>query len=168
MNTTIREALPGDTNALLKLMRGLAEFEGYLDRFAVDEAALKHHAFKKKSFTALVAEQYDKQIAGMLVYYFLPFTYDLTPWLFIKELYVEPEFRGQAIGEQLLQTAALACEQRGGQKMVWSVLANNTQAQRFYQRLGAKHDVAWLPFGMNNNSIKALTNRALTSDSNRP
>lgn len=169
---TIREAQPNDTKALLALMRKLAKFEGYLDQFTITDAALKHHAFEKGSFKALVAErsdtQSDNQLVGMLVYYFLPFTYDLTPWLFIKELYVEPAFRGQAIGELLMQKTAQICRQHGGQKMVWSVLSDNVRAQHFYQRLGAQHDVAWQPYGLDSPAIDQLADSDITSGLNTP
>lgn len=137
-------------------MRSLAKFEGYLDQFAITESVLAEHVFKTRSVQVLVAENSDQRLVGMLVFYFLPFTYDATPWLFIKELYVEPEHRGQAIGEQLMRKAARICQDTEGQKMVWSVLSENKPAQRFYQRLGGQHDHAWLPFSLGSNEINTL------------
>lgn len=48
-----------------------------------------------------MAEDNDK-IVGMLVYYFLPYTAQHRTAIYMKELYVNEEYRGRKIGEQLM------------------------------------------------------------------
>jgi len=141
----IRPAVKADCPALLELMKGLAEFEGYLDQFRVSVADLEQRGFPGNGvpeFYALVAEQ-KGALRGMLVYYFIPFTFDLRPTLFIKELYVEAGARGVGAGEQLFTAARKAAIDKGCGRMKWDVLHDNAAAQRFYQRQGARHDDHW-------------------------
>ena len=136
----IRQAKASDSEQLLNLMKELAVFEGYSDNFKVTKKIIEEQI--NTDFFALVAEN-NKKLTGVLVYYFLPFTYDKTPWLFIKELYVKEKFRGQKVGEKLMQQAEIICKIKGGSKMTWSVLSTNLHAQNFYQSLGASHNKDW-------------------------
>ncbi len=136
----IRHANAQDSEQVLSLMKQLAIFEGYINNFEVTDKVIK--AQINHSFYALVADDGNK-IVGLLVYYFLPFTYDMAPWLFIKELYVDENSRGQNIGQLLMLKAQNICQQKGGSRMTWSVLSTNFHAQNFYQSLGASHDKDW-------------------------
>lgn len=138
----VRHATEADCLRVLELMKELADFEGYLDKFRVTTDSLKHQYICEKRFHILVAE-HEKRVEGILVYYFLPFTYDLTPWLFIKELYVSGHCRGNGAGEQLFRHARLECLALGGTKMKWEVLADNKRAQSFYAKQGALTEQAW-------------------------
>ena len=41
-------------------------------------------------------------VAGMLVYFYQPFTYDLKPWMVIKELFVAAKCRGGVLVKHCL------------------------------------------------------------------
>ncbi len=143
----IRHAVASDCEALLALMKKLAEFEDYLDDFVVTENDLLKHGFSQSPaiFTALVAEQ-DSNITGYLVYYLIPFTYDLKPTLFIKELYVDESARGKRLGKRLMQLAITDAKEKGCGRMKWDVLSNNINAQLFYKSFGAEYDARWQGF----------------------
>lgn len=138
----IRPAQLQDCADVLRLMQALAAFEGYLAEFVVTEADLTRLCFNEQRFGILVAEL-DGKIEAMLVYYFQPFTYDLSPWLIVKELFVSANCRGLSLGRQLMMAAATICAEKGGKKMKWEVLTHNVKARRFYQRLGATLAVDW-------------------------
>ena len=144
---TIRHAVASDSEPLLELMKKLAEFEGYLDDFCVTKEDLFTHGFSQSlpTFTALVAEQNSK-IVGYLVYYLIPFTYDLKPTLFIKELFVDKSARGQKIGTKLMQRVIEDDKEKGCGRLKWDVLSDNITAQSFYKSFGAEHDTRWQGF----------------------
>jgi len=75
MAIIIRKATEGDSDKVWRLMKELAIFERYIDSFAITPEIVRESGFQKKSpdFYCIVAEDKD-QIAGMLVYYFLPYT----------------------------------------------------------------------------------------------
>ncbi len=146
----IRHAQNSDSEALLELMKKLAEFEDYIEDFTVTASDLIIHGFsqsegKEPNFTAIVAED-NTTLHGYLVYTLIPFTYDLKPTLFIKELYVDKSVRGKSIGKQLMQRAINDAKEKGCGRMKWDVLSDNINAQSFYKSLGAKHDPRWQGF----------------------
>lgn len=143
----VRWATPGDEPRLLTLMSALADFEGYSEDFCVTEQAITDVFFEQQSAQAIVAESND-QLVGMLVFYLLPFSYDLKPWWFIKELYVEPECRAQALGKSMMQALIDHAKRKGGSKIRWAVLRDNDRAQRFYKSMGAEKDESWDMFNL--------------------
>ncbi len=151
----IRDAKLNETDQILSLMRELAEFEGYIKAFNVTEEDLKKRCFEEGDFSILVA-QVGSKVEGILVYYTLPFTYDLAPWMFIKELYISVECRSLGLGKQLMQAAANACKRKGASKMCWQVLADNDAAQGFYRGLGAQKDPLWENFKLAGDALSAL------------
>lgn len=79
-NIIIRSATKSDSEKIWILMEQLAIFENYIDRFAITPEIVKSSGFSKTppDFYCLVAEDQDT-IAGMLVYYFLPYTAENRP-----------------------------------------------------------------------------------------
>lgn len=138
-----------DLPDVLALMRALAEFEDYLPDFAVTLDALESLYLQQRVFGILVAKYKGSgstengRVAGILVYFFQPFTYDLTPWLIVKELFVSNKFRGQGVGQALMLEAMKVCKALGGSRMKWEVLTQNDAAQAFYQQLGATVEEKW-------------------------
>jgi len=151
----IRDAKLHETDQVLSLMRDLAQFEGYIKAFNVTEEDLKKRCFEEGDFSILVA-RIGSKVEGVLVYYYLPFTYDLTPWMFIKELYISTECRSLGLGKQLMKAAARACIRKGASKMCWQVLADNGAAQGFYTGLGAQKDPLWDNFKLTGNALSTL------------
>ncbi len=145
-NLIVRHAVEADCEDLLALMKKLAIFEKYIDDFAVTKQVLLKHGFSKKpSFIAVVAEQ-DSKLLGYLVYYLIPFTYDLKPTLFIKEFYVNKDSRGKSIGKQLMRFTINDAKEKGCGHMKWDVLSDNIKAQSFYKSFGAEYDSRWQGF----------------------
>ncbi|MBY4677635.1 GNAT family N-acetyltransferase [Marinobacterium arenosum] len=150
----VRDARTEDCDALLTLMRQLARFEGYEDQFRVTAADLLERG-GRGDFHALVADS-GQGLAGMLVYYFQPFSYDLTPWLVIKELYIDARYRGQGLGSQLMQAAAQRCQAAGGSRMRWDVLTDNQPARAFYESLGAEPQCQWQGYQISGDALLQL------------
>jgi GNAT superfamily N-acetyltransferase len=147
-----------DIPQLLDLMRRLAEFEGYAAHFAVDEETLREQGFRRQpaDFHALVAEDAGACLAGMLVYYFVPFTFRARPTLFVKELYVRESVRGRRVGEELMRAAAGEALRRGCAAIKWQVADWNRDGRRFYERLGATADPVWIDYGVSGAALEAL------------
>ncbi len=68
-------------------MEKLAVFEKYIDSFAITPEIVKDSGFRKNppDFHCIVASDIDK-IAGMLVYYFLPYTAQNRPAIYERAL----------------------------------------------------------------------------------
>lgn len=154
----VREALRTDIPELLRLMRELAQFEGYAEAFAVTARELEERGFSEQpQFRArLAVEGEPGRVAGMAVYYVIPFTYDLRPTLVLKELYVDAEWRGAGVGAQLLRAVAGDARRLGCGRMRWDVMKGNEAAEGFYRRLGGKRESYWIAYGINAEGIELL------------
>lgn len=142
----IRAATAADVPELLSLMRELAAFERYLDRFAVTEPELLRRGFPtagEPEFRALVAEGPAGPLAGYAIYYLIPFTYDLKPTLVLKELFVCASRRSAGLGAALLDRVQVEARRRGCGLIRWAVLPDNDRAKEFYRRWGATLDRQW-------------------------
>lgn len=155
LSIDVREAQPKDLTELLELMIRLADFESYRDKFSVTQEDLEQRLFMQKDFHVLVAES-ENQLVGMLVYYYLPFTYDLKPWIYIKELFVNAEFRAMKTGQKLMQALAIEAKRVDATKIRWDVLNTNEPAQKFYSSLGAQADKEWALYGLSKPAITKL------------
>lgn len=147
MAISIRKAIESDSGKIWTLMKDLAVFEKYIDSFAITPGIVRESGFRKNppDFYCIVAEDGDK-IAGMLVYYFLPYTAQNRPAIYMKELYVDESYRGQKIGEQLMNALRAEAERKNCRQIKWTVAPWNEAGVKFYKRLGAKENRDWLNF----------------------
>lgn len=150
MNIIIRKAKESDAEGIWKLMKELAIFEKYIDTFAITPEIMRESGFRKNppDFYCLVAED-NQKIAGILVYYYLPFTAQNKPAVFIKELFVDTNYRGQKIGEKLMSTLKEEAVKNNCGQIKWTVAPWNEDGIRFYKKLGAKENKEWLNFEWN-------------------
>lgn len=153
----IRACRETDIAKLLELMRGLARFERYIDVFAVTEEIVLEQGFKRSppDFHCFVAEEAG-ELAGMVVYYFIPFTAIAKPTLYIKELFVATAGRGKGTGQLLMKAVAEVALRKGCGAIKWQVAPWNKDGIRFYEQLGAKANRDWIDFGMSAEAIRAL------------
>lgn len=148
MNIIIRKAIESDSDGIWKLMKELAIFEKYIDTFAITPEIVRESGFRKKTpdFYCLVAEN-NQKIAGILVYYYLSFTAQNKPAIFIKELY----YRGHKIGEKLMLALKEEAVINNCGQIKWTVAPWNEGGIRFYSKLGAKENNDWLNYEWNLN-----------------
>lgn len=141
----IRRAVASDASQLLSLMRGLARFEGYDDRFAVTVEALLERGFSPErppELTAWVAEL-DGALVGYAVIYVIPYTFDLRPTVVLKELFIDERARGQNFGHGLMSAVIEHARTLNARLIRWQVLPDNVAAKNFYRQHGAGVDADW-------------------------
>ncbi|WP_274572161.1 GNAT family N-acetyltransferase [Neisseria leonii] len=143
----IRPAQREDSRGIWQLMRELAVFERYIDSFAITPEIVEQCGFDKNppDFYCLVAVR-QTEIVGIAVYYFLPFTAQNRPVVFLKELYVDSRCRGQKTGEKLMAALKAEAVRRNCMQIKWTVAPWNTDGQKFYARLGAEQNNDWLHY----------------------
>ncbi|MBI5255012.1 MAG: GNAT family N-acetyltransferase [Burkholderiales bacterium] len=142
----VRPAVASDADALLRLMRGLAHFEGYLDRFTVDAPALLARGLggvAPPQFGAFVAEHDSGALCAHAVWLLTPFTFDLRPTVVLKELYVDAAHRRRGLAAALFRAVQHQAGVLGAGRLQWLVLPDNERAKQLYRALGGQHDTAW-------------------------
>jgi len=134
----IRPARPVDGPALVRLVRGLADFEKLPP--PDDDAArrLIQDAFGPRPRFEVLVAALAADVRGYALFFETYSTFSAAPSLWLEDLFVDAEVRGQGIGLALMRAVArVACE-RGGHRFEWTVLDWNERARRFYQSLGAR------------------------------
>ncbi|GAA4004492.1 GNAT family N-acetyltransferase [Deinococcus rubellus] len=136
-NALLRPAERRDVEAIVGLVRELAEFEHLTDQLELTAERLHPQLFGDRPIVeAVVAE-----VAGHVVGYALFFTNFSTflgkPGLYLEDLYVQPAHRSRGLGRALLQHLAELALTRGYGRFEWSVLDWNAGAIGFYEKLGA-------------------------------
>ena len=150
MNIIIRKAEEKDSEKIWTLMEKLAVFEKYIDSFAITPEVVKNSGFRKSppDFHCIVAEDNDK-IVGILVYYFLPYTAQNKLAIYMKELYMDENYRGRKIGERLMNALWDEALVHNCEQIKWTVAPWNKAGQKFYERLGANQNNEWLNYEWN-------------------
>ena len=150
MNYQIRKMVADDSEQVFVLMEELAVFEKYIDSFAITPKIVRQCGFEKNppDFYAFVAEM-DGDIFGVLVYYYLPYTAQNRPAIYMKELYVAQRARNQQVGEQLINALKDEAKRHQVQTIKWTVAPWNESGIRFYERLGAVQNADWLNYELN-------------------
>ncbi len=143
----IRNADPKDGQALVALVRALAEFEHLPGPDEEAAQRLIQHGFgERRYFEALVAETdaaTAAEVAGFALYFTTYSTFLARPTLYLEDLFVRPEHRRKGIATNLLRRLAAIALERDCGRFEWSVLDWNVNAQRFYEELGAEVLPQW-------------------------
>ena len=138
MPCLIRSATADDVPQILNFIRALATYEKLLDEVVATEATLHQTLFGASPAAEVVLAEVDGRPAGFALYFFNYSTFLAQPGLYLEDLFVAPEFRGQGTGKALLLHLAKIANDRGCGRMEWSVLDWNEPAKGFYRKLGAR------------------------------
>lgn len=138
----IRNATPADISLILGFIRELAEYEKLGHEVVATEADLRQSLFGEKPAAECVIAESGGKPAGFALFFHNFSTFLGKPGLYLEDLYVKPELRGQGVGRKLLAHLARLAVSRGCGRFEWAVLDWNEPAIRFYQGLGARmlHD----------------------------
>lgn len=153
----IREALPGDTGDLLRLIRALADYEREPEAVDATEESLAAALFcPNPKVHAHVAEA-DGRVVGMAVWFLSFSTWTGRHSLYLEDLFVEPAARRHGVGRALLRCLADRALDLGCARMDWSVLDWNEPAMAFYRTLGARPMEEWTTWRVEAEALARLT-----------
>jgi ribosomal protein S18 acetylase RimI-like enzyme len=159
MNTSslqIRRAVVADVPTILSLIRELADFERLSHEVVADEALLRETLFGERPGAEVVMAQVADEVVGFALFFQNFSTFLGRPGLYLEDLYIRPQFRGQGHGEQLLRHLAGICAERRYGRLEWSVLDWNQRAIDFYKSLGAQPMNDWTVFRVTGDALKKL------------
>jgi len=131
----VRQATRADVPTLLRLVRELADFE----KLAPPERAAEERFARDLGhrFEAFVAEE-DGDALGYAIVFETYSTFRAKPILYLEDLFVSPRARRRGVARALMERVTSEARSRGCVRVSWVVLDWNVEAQRFYEKLGAK------------------------------
>jgi GNAT superfamily N-acetyltransferase len=139
----VRAATEADLPEVHALMRGLAEFEDLVDEFVVSVEDLGTWLFGDDPAASVsVAVADDGTIGAMALWYRTFSSFLGRPSIWLEDLFVKAELRGQHFAKALLEH--LGALTQGS--VEWEVLDWNRRAIDFYDSLGAKPVRGWTKY----------------------
>lgn len=141
--TNIRVAKKQDCPRLLELVNELALFERAPEEVTVTLQEFEDAGFGTKPVWKAYVAEADGIIVAMALYYVRYSTWKGCR-LFLEDLIVTEEYRGQGIGKSLFDRIIVEAKEQGFSGMVWQVLDWNEPALNFYKKYEAGIEPGWL------------------------
>jgi GNAT superfamily N-acetyltransferase len=143
MHTVIRKATRADLPQILAFIRALADYEHLSHAVQLSEADLERGGFGPRPFFECLIAEFEGRPAGYALYFFNYSTFRGQPGIYLEDLFVLPELRGQGIGKALLRRVASEAVQNHCGRFEWSVLDWNQPAIDFYHSQGGQLMDEW-------------------------
>ena len=134
--------MPEDLDEILAMVRELAEFEQLADEVVFDRDEFGEHLFGDQAVASVLIAEVDGRTAGMALWFPTFSTFLGRAGIWLEDLYVRTEHRGQGIGTALLHHLRSMTTGR----VEWSVLDWNERAIEVYRGLGARPLDGWTTY----------------------
>jgi len=140
---TIAAAQPADVAAIYDLIHALADYEKLAHEVTGSAADLQQHLFGDRPYAEALIARVNDQPVGFALFFHNYSTFLMQPGIYLEDLFVLPDYRGQGIGKALLRSVGQVAVERGCGRLDWNVLDWNSPAIAFYQRMGAEIKPEW-------------------------
>lgn len=155
---TIKKATIEDSEIIFNFIYQLAEYEKLAHDVTTTPETLGKTLFGSNSNVETIIGYYDEKPVAFALYFFNYSTFKGKRGLYLEDLFVIPEKRGNGIGKQMLKNLAKIAKENDCGRFEWSVLDWNEPAIKFYKSLGAKPMDEWTVFRLNKKEIEDLIN----------
>src|SRR5471032_1843586 len=152
----IERATERDVPLILRLIKGLSEYEKLAHEVTATEAGLRETLFGARPAAEVIIAYAGDTPAGFALFFPNYSTFLAKPGLYLEDLFVVPEWRGHGFGRGLLSHLAKLAVERGCGRFEWSVLDWNEPAIGFYKSLGAKLMDGWSIFRVTGDALRRL------------
>jgi GNAT superfamily N-acetyltransferase len=156
----LRPATEADLDTIIELIRALAEYEREPDAVRLDREELRRYLFGPRPFAEVIlAETATGASAGFALFFHNFSTWEGRPGIYLEDLFVRPEYRGQGYGRALLAALARLALERGCARLEWAVLDWNEPSIQFYRALGAVPMDEWTTYRVTGDALARLSGR---------
>ncbi len=111
---SIRPGRVRDVPMILKMIRGLAEYEHLAHEVKAKAARLRRDGSGRRPYFRTLVCSRGRKVVGFALYFYTYSTFAGRPSLYIEDLFVQPEERGKGAGEALPQAALRAIALHSG------------------------------------------------------
>jgi len=154
----IRDTTEEDIPVIMDLCYQLSVYEK-LEFKGTEEKYRKYGFSEDKIYDCLLVENkgdIGPEYVGVALFYYTFSTFEAKPTLWLEDIFVPEEYRGNGIGTALLkQLCQIAVEKDCG-RVEWTVIDWNEPSRQFYFALGAKAMDEWTTFRMMPEAFKKL------------
>lgn len=153
---SVRPARAGDVAAIAVLIGEFAAFEKLSEWCEVTEKDLEQAIFGKDGFVEALVALSGNVYVGYAIFFPVFKSFRGERSIFLEDLYVTPDERGNGLGFVMLAEVAKYAKTRGFTRMDWQALKWNAPAVDFYKKLGAESDDENLDFRLRGENFNRL------------
>ena len=139
----IRDAQPGDEEAIVALLWEFAAFEKLTHKFRLTREIVARDFMGETRRVQCDVASWDGAVVGVMVWFRTYGTFGGSPGLFLEDVFVRPAFRRRGIGKAFLRQLVRYAIDQGAGGIEWRVLDWNRAAMDFYDGLGARLASDW-------------------------
>ncbi|XOZ34533.1 GNAT family N-acetyltransferase [Halomonadaceae bacterium KBTZ08] len=150
----IRQARIEDATLIHRFITELAAYERAQEQVLATVADIENALFDPGSSTDAVICDLDGEPIGFAVYFFNFSTWLGKRGLYLEDLYVSPQYRGEGAGKALLKHLAQFAVANDCGRFEWSVLDWNEPAIRFYESIGAEPQSEWVVYRLDGKALE--------------
>ena len=154
---TFRDAAPEDAGLILSFIQALADYEKLNSQVQATEELLREWIFEKQKAEVFFALADGKEV-GFALFFHNFSTFLGKAGIYLEDLYVLPEYRGQGIGKAILRRLAQLTRERGCGRLEWACLDWNQPSIDFYRSLEARSMDDWTVFRLAGDAMEKLAN----------
>lgn len=152
---TFRNAERKDVGLILEFIRGLAEYEKMENEVVATEEILEEWLFEKEKAEVIFALA-DGVEVGFALFFHNFSTFLGRAGIYLEDLFVKPEYRGNGYGKAILKKLAAIAVERGCGRLEWSCLDWNQPSIDFYLSLGAVQMSDWTGYRVTGETLNEL------------
>lgn len=156
---TFRFATEEDTTLILRFIKDLARYEKMEDQVVATEELLREWIFDQKKAEVLFA-MCDGEEIGFALFFHNFSTFLGRAGIYLEDLFVKPEQRGQGYGKAILKKLAAIAVERGCGRLEWWCLDWNQSSIDFYLAMGAEQMSDWTTYRVAGEALLELANNA--------
>lgn len=154
----IRFAERKDVPLILDFIRELAKYEKLENQVVATESLLEYWLFDQKEAEVLLAEE-DGVPVGFALFFHNFSTFLGRAGIYLEDLFVRPEARGNGVGKALITRLAQLAVERGCGRLEWSCLDWNQPSITFYKSLGAVPMDGWTVYRLSGKTLQEMGKR---------
>ncbi|CCU77870.1 hypothetical protein HSACCH_00236 [Halanaerobium saccharolyticum subsp. saccharolyticum DSM 6643] len=154
-NFKIRFAEKNDVSLILKFIKELADYEKLLDQVVATEDVLYKSLFIKKEAEVIIGE-YEQEEIGFALFFQNFSTFIGKSGLYLEDLYIKPEVRGEGLGKEMLSFLAKIAKDRNCERLEWWCLDWNKSSIHFYKSIGAEPMENWTVYRLSGDDLNNL------------
>ncbi|MFM2478183.1 N-acetyltransferase family protein [Celerinatantimonas sp. MCCC 1A17872] len=158
-DVTIRPAVIGDAATILGLIQQLADYEKRPSDVKASVSDIEQSLFSKGATAHALVCEVAGEIVGYAVYFYNYSTWLGKNGLYLEDLYVSPQCRGQGVGKALIQHVAKIAVANQCGRFEWCVLDWNQPAIDFYRSIGAKAQDEWVIYRLTDDDLLSFANQ---------
>ncbi len=155
----LRWAEKEDVPVILGFIEALADYEKLSHEVKATEEALSSCLFGERRYAEVVLAEKEGEPVGFALFFHSFSTFLARPGIYLEDLFVLPDHRGQGIATAMVAFLARLAMERGCGRLEWAVLDWNAPAIKVYRSLGAVALDDWIGQRVTGQALTELAQR---------